>query len=533
MKKLLAVTIAAVMMTGLLAGCGAGETAAQDTTTEAPEETTAQENADAAQEDSEQADASAEGRTFTVGFDAEFPPYGYMDENGEYTGFDLELAAEVCSRNGWTLVKQPIDWDSKDMELNSGTISCIWNGFTMDGREDEYTWSSAYVDNSQVVVVRADSGITKLSDLAGKVVVVQADSSALAAFTGEDAEEANRALAASFQSLQQVSDYNSAFMNLESGSVDAVCMDIGVAKYELEARGSKYVMLNEHISSEQYAIGFKKGNTGLRNQVQEALNEMLADGTFNEIAQKWKLEESVCLGQSGADEVMLAENGQTQKENSVAQLGEIIVQLKNGMFATLGIFILTLVFSLPLGLVITFIRMSKVKLLQWIAKIYISIMRGTPLMLQLLVVFFGPYYLFGISLSYSYRFYAVIIGFALNYAAYFAEIYRAGIEAVPAGQYEAAEVLGYSKTQTFVRIIFPQMVKRVMPPVTNEVITLVKDTSLAFALAYTEMFTLAKQVAATNASIMPLFVAGVFYYIFNFLVAWIMEQIEKSMQYYR
>ena len=471
--------------------------------------------------------------TFTVGFDAEFPPYGYKDESGEYVGFDLDLAQEVCNRNGWTLVKQPIDWDSKDMELNSGTISCIWNGFTMDGREDEYTWSSAYVDNSQVVVVRADSGITKLSDLAGKVVVVQADSSALAAFTGEDAEEANRALAASFQSLQQVSDYNSAFMNLESGSVDAVCMDIGVAKYELEARGSKYVMLNEHVSSEQYGIGFKKGNTELRNQVQEALNEMLADGTFNEIAQKWKLEESVCLGQSGADEVMLAENGQILKKNSVAQLGDIIVQLKNGMFATLGIFILTLVFSLPLGLVITFIRMSKVKLLQWIAKIYISIMRGTPLMLQLLVVFFGPYYLFGISLSYSYRFYAVIIGFALNYAAYFAEIYRAGIEAVPAGQYEAAEVLGYSKTQTFVRIIFPQMVKRVMPPVTNEVITLVKDTSLAFALAYTEMFTLAKQVAATNASIMPLFVAGVFYYIFNFLVAWIMEQIEKSMQYYR
>ena len=168
MKKLLAVTIAAVMMTGLLAGCGAGETAAQDTTTEAPEETTAQENADAAQEDSEQADASAEGRTFTVGFDAEFPPYGYMDENGEYTGFDLELAAEVCSRNGWTLVKQPIDWDAKDMELSSGSIDCIWNGFTMNGREDQYTFTVPYVDNSQVFVVKADSGITAPADLAGK-----------------------------------------------------------------------------------------------------------------------------------------------------------------------------------------------------------------------------------------------------------------------------------------------------------------------------------------------------------------------------
>ena len=187
--------------------------------------------------------------TFTVGFDAEFPPYGYKDESGEYVGFDLDLAQEVCNRNGWTLVKQPIDWDSKDMELNSGTISCIWNGFTMDGREDEYTWSSAYVDNSQVVVVRADSGITKLSDLAGKVVVVQADSSALAAFTGEDAEEANRALAASFQSLQQVSDYNSAFMNLESGSVDAVCMDIGVAKYEIDIVNTLTVHVVDGISA--------------------------------------------------------------------------------------------------------------------------------------------------------------------------------------------------------------------------------------------------------------------------------------------
>ena len=212
---------------------------------------------------------------------------------------------------------------------------------------------------------------------------------------------------------------------------------------------------------------------------------------------------------------------------------QILMQLAGGMGTSIQIFAVTLVFSLPLGLFVALGRMSRNKILQAVIKVYISVMRGTPLMLQLLVVFFGPYYLFGISLSYSYRFYAVIIGFALNYAAYFAEIYRAGIEAVPAGQYEAAEVLGYSKTQTFVRIIFPQMVKRVMPPVTNEVITLVKDTSLAFALAYTEMFTLAKQVAATNASIMPLFVAGVFYYIFNFLVAWIMEQIEKSMQYYR
>ena len=469
---------------------------------------------------------------FTVGFDAEFPPYGYKDDNGEYVGFDLDLAQAVCDKNGWTLVKQPIDWDSKDMELNSGTIDCIWNGFTMTGREKDYTWSSAYIDNSQVVIVKSDAQINNLSDLAGKVVAVQSDSSALAAFTGEDASESNIQLAKSFSSLQQVGDYNSAFMNLESGSVDAICMDIGVAGYELKARGNSFRMLSEHVSSEEYGIGFKKGNTKLRDQVQETLNEMLADGTFMDIAKKWNVDESVCLGQEGKDSVMKAE-GDSDGNGSQNGFTDILGQLSTGMISTLGIFVLTLIFSLPLGLLLTFIRMSKLKVLQWIAKIYISIMRGTPLMLQLLVVFFGPYYLFGVSLSYSYRFYAVIIGFSLNYAAYFAEIYRAGIEGVSKGQYEAADVLGYSKAQTFIKIIFPQMVKAVLPPVTNEVITLVKDTSLAFALAYTEMFTLAKQVAATQASIMPLFVAGLFYYIFNFIVAYIMERLEKKMQYYR
>ena len=472
---------------------------------------------------------SDDGRTtFTVGFDAEFPPYGYKDDSGEYVGFDLDLAQEVCERNGWNLVKQPIDWDSKDMELSSGSIDCIWNGFTMDGRESDYTWTTPYIDNSQVVIVKSDSSINSLSDLAGKVVVVQSDSSALAAFTGEDATEDNLALAKSFASLQQVGDYNAAFMNLESGSVDAICMDMGVAKYELEARGSQFRMLSEQVSKEQYGIGFKPGNTELRDTVQETLYDMLADGTFENIAKDWGLEESICLSTDNKVNDITADK---KTSGVMSDFADVVGKLASGMLATLMIFVLTLVFSLPLGMLLMFIRISKVKLVRWIAKIYISIMRGTPLMLQLLVVFFGPYYIFGISLSYSYRFYAVIIGFALNYAAYFAEIFRSGIEAIPVGQHEAASVLGYTRSQTFVRIVLPQMMRIVLPPVTNEVITLVKDTSLAFALAYTEMFTLAKQIAAASASIMPLFIAGAFYYIFNFIVAWIMEYIEKKMRY--
>ena len=521
-----------------------GKTPEAGTDTVNTEDVTASEDA----EDPENSATNVEkksGETFTVGFDAEFPPYGYKDTDGEYIGFDLDLAAEVCKRRGWNLVKQPIDWDSKDMELSSGTIDCIWNGFTIQGRESDYTWSVPYVDNSQVVVVRTSSDIQKPEDLSGKVVIVQTDSSALAAFTGAEAEQANKDLAATFAELQQVADYNSAFMNLEAGAADAVCLDIGVAKHELANRGDSFRMLDAVISTEQYGVGFKLGNTKLRDQVQETLNEMAADGTFAEIAKTWDLSDSVCLGKEKASEQGVTEASDpgekdaekaaaetTEKKSFFERFGSITKQLGKGMLATLAIFFLTLIFSMPLGLLLTAIRMSRFKVLQWIAKIYISILRGTPLMLQLLVVFFGPHFVFGIETSSSYRFYAVIIGFSLNYAAYFAEIFRAGVEGVPVGQHEAADVLGYTRTQTFWKIIFPQMVKRVIPPVTNEVITLVKDTSLAFALAYTEMFTLAKQVTAAESSIMPLFIAGLFYYVFNILVAAVMSWVEKKMRYY-
>ena len=197
------------------------------------------------------------------------------------------------------------------------------------------------------------------------------------------------------------------------------------------------------------------------------------------------------------------------------------------------IFVLTLLFSLPLGLIVAFGRMSKNRILQGFVKVYIAIMRGTPLMLQLIVVYFAPFYVFGVKISQSYRFVAVIIAFSINYAAYFAEIYRAGIESIPIGQYEAAAVLGYSKSQTFFKIIFPQVIKRILPPVTNETITLVKDTSLAFVIAVAEMFTIAKQISAKQASVSALMVAGLFYFVFNYVVAYIMEMFEKKLSYYR
>ena len=210
----------------------------------------------------------------------------------------------------------------------------------------------------------------------------------------------------------------------------------------------------------------------------------------------------------------------------------VMAQIASGFGATLIIFFCTLLFSMPLGVLVALGRMSKFKPLSYLIQGIISVLRGTPLMLQLIVVFYGPYYVFGIRLSTSWRLYATLIGFSINYAAYFAEIFRSGIQSIPVGQTEAATVLGYTKTQTFLKIIFPQMVKRTIPPVTNEVITLVKDTSLSFVLAYQEMFTYAKQVSAAMSSLMPLFVAGVFYYVFNLVVTLVMNYIEKRLSYY-
>ena len=224
-------------------------------------------------------------KTFTVGFDAEFPPYGYRDDSGEYVGFDLDLAAEVCKRQGWELVKQPIDWDAKDMELSSGAIDCIWNGFTLNGREDDYTWTPAYINNTQVFAVNKNSGITKAADLAGKNVLVQADSSALAALQDEENTDI-KALADSFGSLTQVPDYESALMELEAGSADAVAMDEGVALTK-QAQNDNIVILDDVISQEQYGIAFKKGNDELRDQVWSTLVEMEKDGTVDKIAAKY------------------------------------------------------------------------------------------------------------------------------------------------------------------------------------------------------------------------------------------------------
>ena len=283
-KRLLSAVMASAMVLSL-AACGGAktETTAAETTAEKKEETTT-----AGTTAAETAEAA--GGTLIVGFDQDFPPMGFVGDNGEYTGFDLELAKEVAGRLGLEYKAQPIAWDSKDMELESGNIDCIWNGFTITGREDDYTWTTPYMANKQVFVVANDSDIKSQADLAGKVVEVQADSSAEAAL------KENQDLANTFGQLLTTPDYNTAFMDLEQGAVDAVAMDVIVAGYQIKQRNADFKILDDSLSEEEYGVGFKKGNTELRDKVQGALEEMAADGTLAKISDEWFGEDVTTIG---------------------------------------------------------------------------------------------------------------------------------------------------------------------------------------------------------------------------------------------
>ena len=283
-KRLLSAVMASAMVLSL-AACGGAktETTAAETTAEKKEETTT-----AGTTAAETAEAA--GGTLIVGFDQDFPPMGFVGDNGEYTGFDLDLAKEVASRLGLEYKAQPIAWDSKDMELESGNIDCIWNGFTITGREDDYTWTTPYMANKQVFVVANDSDIKSQADLAGKVVEVQADSSAEAAL------KENQDLANTFGQLLTTPDYNTAFMDLEQGAVDAVAMDVIVAGYQIKQRNADFKILDDSLSEEEYGVGFEKGNTELRDKVQGALEEMAADGTLAKISDEWFGEDVTTIG---------------------------------------------------------------------------------------------------------------------------------------------------------------------------------------------------------------------------------------------
>ena len=269
--KIAAVAATLVLGATLMAGCSGGASSSSSSSASSSSSSAA-----------EAVDESADIDTLIVGFDNSYPPYGFIGEDGDYVGLDLDLATEVADRNGWAIDLQPIDWDAKDALLGQGTVNCIWNGFTMEGREDDYTFSEPYMLNEQVVVVRADSGIATADDLADKVVITQIDSAALDVLEGDQED-----LASTFSKLDTISDYNNAFMQLQAGTVDAVACDLSIAAYQMAANPGAYVQLDEPLSSEHYAVGFKLGDEALADLVSQTLLEMYKDGTVDTICEKY------------------------------------------------------------------------------------------------------------------------------------------------------------------------------------------------------------------------------------------------------
>ena len=508
---------------GLLAGCGSSSSSGSASSSSA---STVQDST-----------VAPPDNTLIVGFDAGYPPYGYKDTaTGEYTGIDLDLAKEVCKRNGWTFKAEPIEWDAKDALLDEGNITCIWNGFTYEGRENDYAFTDKYMINGQVIVVKADSGITSLADLKDKTVITQVKSAALDVLDGDMKD-----LQDTFKGgkVQTIGDYNNAFMQLESGNVDAVACDLSIAAYQMAAKPGVFKQLDQTLSSEHYAVAFKKDAQGeaLAAKVTQTLKEMDADGTVKQICDKYADQgisySNWCLGAEGSAVSATTSTEQAQQDTGLStMMSAVLPDLAAGFAMSLQIFVITLVGALPLGVLIALARMSRFRVVAFIARIYISFMRGTPLMLQLMALMFGPYYLAGVSMGADWKFGACAIGFILNYAAYFAEIYRGGIQSIPRGQYEAAEVLGYTRVQTFIKIILPQVIKQILPAMGNEIITLVKDTSLAFVLGIAEMFTEAKALAASLVSMFPYVVAAAMYWIFTLVVEFLLNKAEKKLGYY-
>ena len=291
MKKISAIVVfafAAALAAFALAGCSGGSTAATSSSTSGSEATSSTDTSSSAATSSETSSSAATSSaaefdgTFTVGFDQDYPPYGFVGDDGDYTGIDLELAQEVCKRNGWTFKAEPINWDTKQQLIDSGAITCIWNGFTMEGRESDYAFSDPYMDNGQDIMVKADSEINALADLNGKTVGTQVDSAALEVLEGDQAE-----LAATFAALEQRSDYNTAALELESGALDALACDLSIAAYQMSQNPDAFKVLDEQLSAEHYAVGFKTDNTDLAATVTSTLSEMTADGTVEALCQKY------------------------------------------------------------------------------------------------------------------------------------------------------------------------------------------------------------------------------------------------------
>lgn len=444
---------------------------------------------------------------YVVGLDDTFAPMGFRDEQGELVGFDIDLSTAVAELLGYQFDYQPIDWSVKEQELNSGNIDMIWNGYGVTPeREELVLMSDVYIQDTQIIVTSADSDpIESLEDLIGLTVTTQSSSTALQIMEAQWPQEVLDGI----QELILYPNYNNSFQDLDAGRVDAVIVGGVYGNYVVNLRGEeKYNVFLDESAVEPMAVGMRKSDTVLAEEINQAIAELKEDGTYDAIYKKW-------FGSKGLE----------SSEQSIFK--NMIPGLLDGLKLTLGLFAIVLVVSIPLGLLFAIPRAFGPKWLQALIEVYVFIMRSTPLLLQLMVVFFGLPYL-GIRFD---RFPAAVFAFIINYTAYYIEIFRGGFTAISPGQYESLKVLGIGRVRGFIRIIVPQVLNTVLPSVGNEVVALVKDTSLVYVIGLGEILRVASISANTFASLAPFLIVGVIYMIIVAVVTLILRQIEKKLTY--
>lgn len=445
--------------------------------------------------------------TYTVGLDDTFAPMGFRDDNGELVGFDIDLSQAVAEELGVTFEYQPIDWSVKEQELNSGNIDMIWNGYGVTpDREKLVLMSDVYIEDTQIIVTKdGTKPIEQLEDLIGKKVTTQSSSTALQIMDAQWPKEVLDGI----EDLVLYPNYNNSFQDLDAGRVDAVVVGGVYGNYVVNLRGEeKYNVFLDESAIEPMAIGMRKTDTAFAQEINGALNDLKENGTYEEIYKKW-------FGSAGL----------TTSEQSIFQ--NMIPGLVDGLKLTLGLFAIVLIVSIPLGLILAIPRSFGPTWIKALIEVYVFIMRSTPLLLQLMIVFFGLPYL-GIRFG---RFPAAILTFIINYTAYYIEIFRGGFTAISPGQYESLKVLGIGKLRGFRRIIVPQVLNTVLPSVGNEVVALVKDTSLVYIIGLGEILRVASISANTFASLTPFLIVGVLYMVIVAVVTLALRQIEKKLIY--
>ena len=489
-----------------------------------------------------------------VGLDDNFPPMGFRDKENKLVGFDIDLAREAARRLGAEVEFKPIDWNAKEAELNSKRVDALWNGLTItEQRKEKIAFTTPYLENRQIVVVTAKSPVKSKADLAGKIVGLQEGSSAVEAVEKDG-------VAKSIKEVRKYGDNVTALMDLSTGRLDALVVDEVVGRYYLAKKPGEYLVLEDHFGTEEYGVGVRKDDTELLGKLQKTMDEMKKDGAAARISSEWfgrtsssnsvscrSGRHSPARNGRGFSRCLYAARDSAQaalrccfppvprlsadQADSMDYIIQILGPLLAGTAVTLQVFLLTLLLSVPLGLVLALLRVSHFRLASSIVNGYIWLMRGTPLMLQMLFIYFAlPFVpVIGVRLP---DFPAAIVAFVLNYAAYFAEIFRAGIQSIERGQYEAARVLGLTYGQTMRRIVLPQVVKRILPPMSNETITLVKDTSLIYVLAMNDLLRAARGIVQRDFTTMPFVVAAAFYLLMTLALTWGFNYLEKRHAVY-